>query len=200
MPGRLLRFWWAPRQPATTTSSRPTKGPTGARAVYTQLRFLSREPIGKHFPAKGCKIEGCGQTGSHSRLQPMERGAHRPAEPVGRQSNKRHGGRKDTPEQHHNRKGASPRCELQNTHPHLFAVFAVSAVASASASAASCYKVNEAGTGNYKKANAITGLCEEGPVAGREYIEVEKVETDLGSGVLCAKVKEAGRQLATSRQ
>jgi hypothetical protein len=70
----------------------------------------------------------------------------------------------------------------------LFAVIAVSAVASASASAAGCYKVAEAKTGNFEKQGV--GVCEGGPVAGREFIEVEKLEKELKAGEYCAKVKE----------
>jgi hypothetical protein len=62
------------------------------------------------------------------------------------------------------------------------AVFAVSAVGAASASA-QCLKVAVAGTGHWEN-NKCT-------VAGgtKEYVEVEKVETQLKPGEWCAKVK-----------
>lgn len=64
----------------------------------------------------------------------------------------------------------------------VMAVFAISAVASASASAATCYKVAPGETGHW-----LTNACNT-TGATKEYVLVEKIETDLGSGVLCAKV------------
>jgi hypothetical protein len=75
----------------------------------------------------------------------------------------------------------------------MLAVFAVSAVASSSASAAGCYQVAEAGKGFFEKINATTEVCEGGPVAGREFAEVERLETEFSAGVWCAKVKTAGQ-------
>lgn len=64
----------------------------------------------------------------------------------------------------------------------LIAVFAVGAVASASASA-TCYKVAVAGTGHWENSTCTTvGTT-------KAYVEVEKLETPLGAGEWCAKVK-----------
>jgi hypothetical protein len=66
----------------------------------------------------------------------------------------------------------------------LLAVFALGAVSSASASAADCLKVAEPGTGHWEKNTCTT------PVGTtNEYVEVEKVETQLKPGEWCAKVK-----------
>jgi hypothetical protein len=73
----------------------------------------------------------------------------------------------------------------------LFAVFAVSAVASASASAATCHKVAPGETGHW-----LTNACSTTGTT-KEYVLVEKMETDLGSGVWCAKVS-AGEPSAYS--
>ena len=64
----------------------------------------------------------------------------------------------------------------------MLAVFAVSAVASASASA-ECLKVAVAGTGAYS--NNICTVT----TGAKEYVEVEKLETELKAGEWCAKVK-----------
>lgn len=68
----------------------------------------------------------------------------------------------------------------------VMAVFAISAVASASASASTpgCYRVAVAGTGAWEKS---TCLAPAGTT--KEYVMVEKVETQLKPGEWCAKVK-----------